>query len=72
MTVADNAVDRPLVDVVIDAIDADNDLSDEAKYYVLAALEGPTALQELLEASRPRTFRSRRVVSSSKSRSARF
>lgn len=49
VTVADNAVDRPLVDVVIDAIDADNDLSDEAKYYVLAALEGPTALQELLD-----------------------
>ncbi|WP_032364317.1 AAA family ATPase [Rhodococcoides fascians] len=49
MTVADNAVDRPLVDVVIDAIDADNDLSDEAKYFVLAALEGSTALQELLD-----------------------
>ncbi|WP_415977026.1 hypothetical protein [Rhodococcus sp. 077-4] len=49
MTIADNAVDRPLVDVVIEAIDADNDLSDEAKYYVLAALEGPTALQELLD-----------------------
>ena len=49
MTVADNAVDRPLVDVVIDAIDADNDLSDDVKYYVLAALEGPTALQELLD-----------------------
>ena len=49
MTVADNAVDRPLVDVVIDAIDADNELSDEAKYYVLAALEGPTALKELLD-----------------------
>jgi hypothetical protein len=32
VTVADNAVDRPLVDVVIDAINADNDLSDEAKY----------------------------------------
>ncbi|MBM7245194.1 hypothetical protein HQO12_19295 [Rhodococcus fascians] len=49
MPVADNAVDRPLVDVVIDAIDADNELSDEAKYFVLAALEGPTALQELLD-----------------------
>ncbi|WP_045194199.1 ATP-binding protein [Rhodococcus sp. B7740] len=49
MPVADNAVDRPLVDVVIEAIDADNDLSDEAKYFVLAALEGPTALQELLD-----------------------
>jgi len=49
VTVADNAVDRPLVDVVIEAIDADNDLSDEAKYYVLAALEGPTSLQELLD-----------------------
>lgn len=49
MPVADNAVDRPLVDVVIDAIDADAELSDEAKYFVLAALEGPTALQELLD-----------------------
>lgn len=49
MPVADNAVDRPLVDVVIEAIDADNDLSDEVKYYVLAALEGPTALEELLD-----------------------
>lgn len=49
VTVADNAVDRPLVDVVIEAIDADDDLSDEAKYFVLAALEGPTALQELLD-----------------------
>jgi len=47
--VADNAVDRPLVDVVIEAIDADDELSNEAKYYVLAALEGPTALQELLD-----------------------
>ncbi|MEK8070715.1 hypothetical protein [Rhodococcoides navarretei] len=43
MTVADNAVDRPVVDVVIDAIGADTDLFDEVKYYVLAALEGPTA-----------------------------
>lgn len=49
MPVADNAVDRPLVDVVIDAIDADADLSDEVKYFVLAALEGPTSLQELLD-----------------------
>ncbi|MBY4214205.1 hypothetical protein HQO42_21720 [Rhodococcus fascians] len=49
MTVADNAVDRPLVDVVIDAIDADAELSDEVRYYVLAALEGPTSLQELLD-----------------------
>ncbi|MBY4382622.1 hypothetical protein HQO24_12865 [Rhodococcus fascians] len=45
MTVADNAFDRPLVDVVIDAIDAVNDLSDLAKFYVLVAREGPTALQ---------------------------
>lgn len=45
--VADSAVDRPLVDVVIEAIDADNDSSDGVKYCVLAALEGPTALQEL-------------------------
>ncbi|CCQ15619.1 putative uncharacterized protein [Rhodococcus sp. AW25M09] len=49
VTVADNAVDRPLVDVVIDAIDADAELSDEVKYFVLAALEGPTSLQELLD-----------------------
>lgn len=49
MPVADNAVDRPLVDVVIEAIDADNELPDEVKCYVLAALEGPTALQELLD-----------------------
>ncbi|MCJ0893766.1 hypothetical protein [Rhodococcus sp. ARC_M5] len=46
MPVADNAVDRPLVDVVIDA---DNELSDEVKYFVLAALEGWTSLQELLD-----------------------
>ncbi|WP_179275778.1 hypothetical protein [Rhodococcus sp. 06-418-5] len=49
MTVSDNAVDRPLVDLVIDAIDADYDLSEGVKYYVLAALEGPKALQELLD-----------------------
>ena len=35
--VADNSVDRPLVDVVIDAIDADNVLSNEVKYCLLAA-----------------------------------
>lgn len=40
MPVADNAVDRPLVDVVVDAIDADDELSDGVKDYVLAALEG--------------------------------
>lgn len=37
VTIADKAVDRPLVDVVIEAIDADNDLSDEVKYCLLAA-----------------------------------
>lgn len=49
VTVADNAVDRPLIDVVIEAIDAGNYLADEVKYYVLAALEGPSALQEMLD-----------------------
>ncbi|CAH0229658.1 AAA family ATPase [Rhodococcoides fascians] len=49
MTVADSAVDRPLVDVVIEAIDADDDLTDEVKLCVMAALEGPTSLQELLD-----------------------
>ena len=49
MTVADNAVDRPLVDVANDAIDADNDLTDEVKLCVMAALEGPMSLQELLD-----------------------
>ena len=34
---------------MIDAIDADDDLSDEVRDYVLAALEGPTSLQELLD-----------------------
>ncbi|WP_179276199.1 hypothetical protein [Rhodococcus sp. 06-235-1A] len=34
--------------MVIDAIDADNDLPDDVKYYILAALEGPMLLQELL------------------------
>jgi hypothetical protein len=47
VTVADRAVNRPFVDVVIDAIDAGSDLSDEVKNYVLAALEGPTSGQEL-------------------------
>ncbi|WP_032375347.1 AAA family ATPase [Rhodococcoides fascians] len=49
MTVADEIVDRPLVDVVLDAIDQDDNLSDDVKYLVLAALEGPTALRELLD-----------------------
>ncbi|MDI9932376.1 hypothetical protein QM588_18330 [Rhodococcus sp. IEGM 1354] len=49
MTVAVNAVDRPLVDAAIDAIDEDTDVSDDVMYYVLAALEGPTALRELLD-----------------------
>lgn len=49
VNVADNAVDMPLFEVVIDAIDNDNDLSDEVKCYVLAALEGPTAPQALLD-----------------------
>ncbi|MDV6263774.1 hypothetical protein [Rhodococcoides yunnanense] len=49
MTVADNAVARPLVDVVLEAIDADEKLSDDVKYLVLAVLEGPTALQQLLD-----------------------
>ncbi|OZF33038.1 hypothetical protein CH294_18080 [Rhodococcus sp. 14-2483-1-1] len=38
VTVADNAVDRPLVDVVIDAIDADDDVSkrSSAAYWQLS------------------------------------
>ncbi|WP_167325943.1 hypothetical protein [Rhodococcoides fascians] len=59
MPVADNAVDRPLVDVVIDAIDPGDDVSDEAKYYVLAALEWPALhYRSFSTVSRPRTFRS--------------
>jgi hypothetical protein len=38
--VADNAVDRPLVDVVIEAIDPDDDVSDEVTHYVLDASKG--------------------------------
>ncbi|KQU58172.1 hypothetical protein ASG84_16140 [Rhodococcus sp. Leaf278] len=49
MTVADNAVDRPLVDAVLEANDADEKLSDDVKYLVRAALEGPSALQQLLD-----------------------
>ncbi len=40
VTGTDEAVDRPLMEVVFDAIDADNELADDAKYLVLAALEG--------------------------------
>ncbi|MBX5333295.1 hypothetical protein HQO90_20070 [Rhodococcus fascians] len=49
MTDADNAVDRPLVDVVNEAVDADDHLSDDVKYCVLAALERPTTLRGLLD-----------------------
>ncbi|MDZ7912593.1 MAG: AAA family ATPase [Rhodococcus sp. (in: high G+C Gram-positive bacteria)] len=49
MTSADKVVDRPLVDVVVEAIDVDDTLTDEVKYFVLAALEGPNELQDLLD-----------------------
>ncbi|MGA9874165.1 MAG: AAA family ATPase [Rhodococcus sp. (in: high G+C Gram-positive bacteria)] len=49
MTGTDEAVDRPLMDVVFDAIDADNELADEAKYLVLAALEGTDQLSGQLD-----------------------
>lgn len=49
MTKPDEAVDRPLMEVVFDAIDADHELADEAKYLVLAALEGEKALGDQLD-----------------------
>ncbi|WP_020112763.1 AAA family ATPase [Rhodococcus sp. 114MFTsu3.1] len=49
MTKPDEAVDRPLMEVVFDAIDADQDLADEAKYLVLAALEGIAELDDQLD-----------------------
>ncbi|QCB52005.1 recombinase RecF [Rhodococcus sp. PAMC28707] len=49
MTGTDEAVDRPLVEVVFDAIDADNGLADDAKYLVLAALEGTDQLSDQLD-----------------------
>ncbi len=49
MTGTDEAVDRPLMEVVFDAIDADNDLADDAKYLVLAALEGTNELNDQLD-----------------------
>lgn len=41
-------IDRPLDDVVLDAADADTTLSDDAKYLVMAALEGAEALSTLV------------------------
>ncbi|WP_308014403.1 MULTISPECIES: AAA family ATPase [unclassified Rhodococcus (in: high G+C Gram-positive bacteria)] len=46
---SDQIVDRPLMDVVMDAIDADAELNDAAKYFVMAALESESALAELLQ-----------------------
>ena len=62
MTSADQIVDRPLVEVVIDAIDTDDQLTDEVMYFVLAALEGSTALQELLDGPRPRVIGRQRTL----------
>ncbi|WP_052053394.1 hypothetical protein [Rhodococcoides fascians] len=45
----ETAVDRPLIDVVLDAIDADDTLKDDAKYLVLAALGGEKALHGQLD-----------------------
>lgn len=49
MTKPDEAVDRPLMEVVFDAIDEDRHLADDAKYLVLAALEGDKALSDQLD-----------------------
>lgn len=49
MTGTEEAVDRPLMEVVLDAIDADNELADDAKYLVLAALEGTDHLSDQLD-----------------------
>ncbi|MDJ0362742.1 MULTISPECIES: hypothetical protein [unclassified Rhodococcus (in: high G+C Gram-positive bacteria)] len=49
MTAADEAVDRPLMEVVLDAIDADNELADDAKYLMLAALEGTVQVKDQLD-----------------------
>ncbi|MCZ4278833.1 AAA family ATPase [Rhodococcoides yunnanense] len=49
MTGTDEAVDRPLMEVVFDAIDADKELADDAKYLVLAALEGADQLNDQLD-----------------------
>ena len=49
MTGTDKAVDRPLMEVVFDAIDEDNNLADDAKYLVLAALEGADELADQLD-----------------------
>ncbi|WP_245865647.1 AAA family ATPase [Rhodococcoides kyotonense] len=53
MSATDEAVDRPLMDVVVEAIDRDNELSDDAKYLVLAALDGTDALDEQLDGVAP-------------------
>ncbi|WP_329955119.1 AAA family ATPase [Rhodococcoides fascians] len=45
----DGAMDRPLLEVVWDAIDADDELPDAAKYVVLAALEGEEELNNQLD-----------------------
>ncbi len=49
VTAADEAVDRPLMEVVLDAIDADNELADDAKYLMLAALEGTVQVKDQLD-----------------------
>jgi hypothetical protein len=49
VTGTDEAVDRPLMEVVFDAIDADKELADDAKYLVLAALEGADQLNDQLD-----------------------
>lgn len=49
MTDVDEVVDRPLLEMVFDAIDSDDTLTDDAKYLVLAALEGESELNAQLE-----------------------
>nr|WP_306430914.1 AAA family ATPase [Rhodococcus sp. 06-418-1B] len=46
---SDGAMDRPLLEVVWDAIDSDDELPDAAKYVVLAALEGEEELNNQLD-----------------------
>lgn len=59
-------VDRPLTDDVLEAIDADTDLADAAKYLVMAALEGDDALAG---SSTGRPYRNREHRRTSRQRS---
>ncbi|MBY6706210.1 hypothetical protein HQ308_05290 [Rhodococcus sp. BP-241] len=61
----DRVVEGPIQEVVLDAVYADESLGDDAKYLVMAALEGDDVLDGLVGVGIKPTFdRSRRVLQS--------